>query len=451
MTDLGNWVVNYLANSAWQVPLVFLVATIANRLVLRLGCKAQHSVWVATLILAVVFPAWSASNIRFPIASLAFGHSKHSLLAASPDPQSSVSPAALQLSPMLFNVLLLAYLTSIFLAITFLLWRLRTTLLLGRSTEPAVIPAEAERLWSRSSGAFSMERSRLVFSTRVAGPVTLGWPNSLLIVPPTFFSEWDPDDVVAAVAHECAHIERRDFLLNLIYQVTALPVAFHPVTSLVKSRIAETRELICDEIAAGRVAGPIPYARSLLRIAGSVYARPTAATADAVGMFDANVLEKRIMTLMERKQSLSRKLKCGVLASLTILLGLTCCAAHAFTTTVASQESGLSQTMTGPENSSQKVYRVGGEIKPPKVISSVDPEYPAEARKGRKKVTGTCVLSLVVDETGKPQQVHVTRSLGPAFDANSIEAVKKWQFAPATLKGQPVPVAISVEISFKFY
>ena len=56
--SLMVWMVNYLMNSAWQVPLVLLVAMVAARLVGRLySAAAVHWTWVSALVLATVLPA----------------------------------------------------------------------------------------------------------------------------------------------------------------------------------------------------------------------------------------------------------------------------------------------------------------------------------------------------------------------------------------------------------
>ena len=61
------WMADYLLNSAWQVPVVLLVAIFVARLVARLhSAVASHSTWVAALVSATVLPAcridiWSGS------------------------------------------------------------------------------------------------------------------------------------------------------------------------------------------------------------------------------------------------------------------------------------------------------------------------------------------------------------------------------------------------------
>ena len=94
-------------------------------------------------------------------------------------------------------------------------------------------------------------------------------------------------------------------------------------------------------------------------------------------------------------------------------------------------------------------YRVGGGVSAPKALYAPDPEYSEEARKA--KYQGTVVLWLVVDASGRPQQIRVQRALGMGLDEKAIEAVKQWKFDPARKDGQAVPVMINVEVNFRLY
>ena len=93
------------------------------------------------------------------------------------------------------------------------------------------------------------------------------------------------------------------------------------------------------------------------------------------------------------------------------------------------------------------VYRVGGDVTPPKATYAPDPGYSEEARKA--KLEGTVVLWLVVDANGLPQKIRVQRSLGMGMDEEAIKAVKQWRFEPATKNGHPVPVMINAQVNFK--
>jgi protein TonB len=93
------------------------------------------------------------------------------------------------------------------------------------------------------------------------------------------------------------------------------------------------------------------------------------------------------------------------------------------------------------------VFRVGGGVSAPVVLYKVDPEYSEEARKA--KYSGTVVLQLVVDATGRAQNIRVVRSLGLGLDEKAIEAVNKWKFRPGYRNGQPVAVMATIEVNFR--
>ena len=68
-----------------------------------------------------------------------------------------------------------------------------------------------------------------------------------------------------------------------------------------------------------------------------------------------------------------------------------------------------------------------------------------------QKYQGTVVLSIIVNPQGQPQDIRVVRSVGKGLDEKAVEAVRKWRFEPAKLKGQPVAVQINTEVTFKLY
>jgi TonB family protein len=87
-------------------------------------------------------------------------------------------------------------------------------------------------------------------------------------------------------------------------------------------------------------------------------------------------------------------------------------------------------------------------VKPPVLLNKTEPEYTPEAR--ARKVEGTVALSVEVNREGKAVNVKIIRSLDPGLDANAVEAVKKWQFRPATAEGEPVIVTALIEFNFRF-
>jgi TonB family protein len=101
-------------------------------------------------------------------------------------------------------------------------------------------------------------------------------------------------------------------------------------------------------------------------------------------------------------------------------------------------------------NAGGGVYQVGGGISAPTVIHSVEAEFSDEAR--RAKYQGVCMVSLIVDAQGNPQNIHVARALGMGLDEKAIEAIRQYKFKPAMKDGKTaVPVMITIEVDFRLY
>lgn len=101
-------------------------------------------------------------------------------------------------------------------------------------------------------------------------------------------------------------------------------------------------------------------------------------------------------------------------------------------------------------NAGGGLYQIGGRVSAPVVIHAVEAEFSDEAR--RAKYQGVCLISLIVDAQGNPQNIRVARPLGMGLDEKAIEAIKQYKFKPAMKDGKtPVPVMITIEVDFRLY
>lgn len=93
-------------------------------------------------------------------------------------------------------------------------------------------------------------------------------------------------------------------------------------------------------------------------------------------------------------------------------------------------------------------FRPGAGITLPRVLREVKPAYTADAM--RAKVQGSVWLECIVMPDGSVGDVKVTRSLDPIFglDQEAIKAAKMWRFSPGMRLGEPVPVIITIELTF---
>jgi TonB family protein len=84
----------------------------------------------------------------------------------------------------------------------------------------------------------------------------------------------------------------------------------------------------------------------------------------------------------------------------------------------------------------------------PVPVRSVKPSYTAAAMDAR--IEGKVLLSVVVLEDGNVGEVTVTESLDKEYglDTQAVEAAKQWLFKPGTKDGKPVPVRVTLEMTF---
>lgn len=93
------------------------------------------------------------------------------------------------------------------------------------------------------------------------------------------------------------------------------------------------------------------------------------------------------------------------------------------------------------------VYRPGGSVTAPRVITEVKPTYTTEAL--RLRIQGTVVLELIVTRDGRPSQIRVIRSLDPrGLDEQAMAAASQWRFEPGRLAGSPVDVLVTIMLDF---
>lgn len=89
--------------------------------------------------------------------------------------------------------------------------------------------------------------------------------------------------------------------------------------------------------------------------------------------------------------------------------------------------------------------RVGGQIKEPRKLKDVPPVYPPLAVDARVK--GTVILEAVLQPDGRVGNVRVLRSI-PLLDDAAATAVRQWVYTPTYLDGVPVPVIMTVTVTF---
>ena len=434
-------VLGYLVNSLWQVPLIFMAAWLVTRLLKWAGPRVAHRVWVGAMALEVLLPACrvDVAALWSRVLSLAFGAGPAAGGTARVvrGAGAVVGTSALHLPPHVLAGVIAAYACSLLYFAARLAWGLRQTLLMRRSAVPIALKQ-----------AFAKTGVPVAISSMVAGPSTIGFRRPLLLLTRDFVKSVDEREFDAALAHELAHIERHDYAKNLLYQFFSLPIAWHPVLRLTRARVTETREMVCDAMAAETIDGRESYARSLLRLASLQVAGTQPKTICAIGMFGASHFERRIMNLTEKCADLT-VVQRTLMGALCAALALGACGtALALRVDVAApaQKSG------SDSSANETIYSVGNGVSAPTLIHSVDPEFPKNEKTTEPSgYAGVCILNLVVDQQGGVVQAKIAKGLRPAFDAAAVEAVRQYKFKPSMRNGEPVAVSVTIEVNFRKY
>jgi TonB family protein len=451
MTHLEFITLNYLLNALWQVPLLYLVAALAVRLTKSAGPQIEHRIWVAALFLEAALPACAfAPNLRGIFFALFRNHSGQVTTQTTILNATAVQGHS-HLTAIVTSIALIAYAATLLFVTGRLLYRLHRTRSLRRTLQPVALTGEPLAIWQSCARTFAVHDAQLAASAAIAGPSTIGIRHRIVLLPPALLTDLPREDLAAALAHEFAHMRRRDFAKNLFYEFIALPVAWHPLLWLTRLRIAESREMVCDEIAAHATHGTTRYAHSLLRLAES-FSRPTpAATLHAIGILDANVLERRVMKLTHKRPTAATSRR--IATAVVVVLGAATCAtamslrlevplsailsAHTAVPAHAVIASGAQQP-NGP-------IRISGGVAAGQIVSKVNPVYPPDAK--AQGIQGAVVLRAIIDADGTVQHLDVLS--GPAeLQQSAMDAVKQWVYKPYLLNGEPVSVQTTITINY---
>jgi TonB family protein len=263
----------------------------------------------------------------------------------------------------------------------------------------------------------------------VPAPLVWGWVNPVILLPEEA-SSWSPETVRLALLHELAHVHRLDLWTSLLWMLAKAMYWFHPLVWWLSARAREEQELACDARVLAAGASPTEYAGLLVDIARHVH---SPAVFGCAMVTHPSLLKGRVMHIL---QSRPRSSSAKGLVSLFVSLGLM---AAASIVAIAAPDHP-------PAATDQHVYKIGGDVSSPKVISKLEPEYSQSAKE--KKIQGSVLLGVVIDASGLPKDIQVLRPLDPGLDANAIAAVTQWRFSPGMKAGKPVACEAKIEVNF---
>jgi len=185
-----------------------------------------------------------------------------------------------------------------------------------RSAEPALRAATVR------------ERLPLVYqSPLVASPLTIGILSPRIVLPRAW-STWPDAKLRAVLAHEAAHVRRRDTVVSFAAHLNRCLFWFHPLAWWLERQLAITAEHACDE-AAVRATGQGPeYAQVLVDFAETALRSGGRLSLQGAGIDNAGPLEGRISRILRgdlaRTVSRPRKAAVAIACATAIFLAAAC-------------------------------------------------------------------------------------------------------------------------------
>jgi TonB family protein len=257
-------------------------------------------------------------------------------------------------------------------------------------------------------------------------PMTWGALRPHILLPRSA-EHWPDSRLRVVLAHELAHVQRMDWLIQICVQVVCSLYWFNPLFWVAANRMDRESEQASDDAVLRLGVDARDYATDLLEIARA-FCQPRAGW--GVTMARQSGLEKRFAALLRSKMNReaigSKKVVLVAAAALCVVMPL-----------AAFQVSGVAS----PTNSTVAAPTVDQYTTPPL--------YSDEARSLR--IEGKVILDVLVGVDGKTKELHVVRGLGFGLDQNALVAVRDWHFVPGKRNGSPVeaPLRVDVEFSLK--
>jgi beta-lactamase regulating signal transducer with metallopeptidase domain len=181
---------------------------------------------------------------------------------------------------------------------------------------------------------------RLTSSAALAGPVALSGQE--ICLPPRALRDLDDQSLSAMLAHELAHLERRDpqWRVGMDAAVMLLPV--QPLLRLARTRLAATSELLCDDWAVRATGRPRAFARCLAEVASWITSTPRALPVAAMARPDSDLVSR-----VRRLASGRRERPLSAVAALALTAGLLLPALLAAPVVAAQDGDGLLDRVLG--------------------------------------------------------------------------------------------------------
>lgn len=174
-----------------------------------------------------------------------------------------------------------------------------------------------EMLHALARDAAIRRAPKLTSTVRISSPIALGIRE--ICVPETALTELDLEQQRSMLAHELAHLARRDPLWLALASTIERVFWFQPLNRVARREIATAAEYLCDEWAVRRTGSGVALARCLAQVAEWIQSSPLGVP--VAGMAEErSLLVSRVARLLEGKLPASRSTRTLAAASVVVLI-----------------------------------------------------------------------------------------------------------------------------------
>ena len=312
----------------------------------------------------------------------------------------------------------------------------------------AAILSTAEKVF------FKQNKIRVFTSSKMPFPIAMGVFKPIILIPESLLLKAHDNQLKGILIHELSHIHHKDLLTGILQRFITALYWWNPLSYALSCTYSRAREEVSDTHVLLQNDSK-EYAECLINLAEKTTLWKRLSV--SVGLASPHIpLKDRVKHILSKERIMDTNIKkttIVVMAAAAFLLVLGIAGSRLIfansqpESTIERADYKLleipAQDKKEPEQEQKKSEKK--DIKPPKLVTEVDPVYPDEARKAG--IEGIVVVEATTDETGHVKSVRVLRSV-PMLDQAAIDAVKQWVYEPMVINGEPKGIVFTTTVRF---
>ena len=422
---------------------IFGVGWVVTTAMYRASSASRHAVWAAVCVAALVLPVaqvalpqmnvtwWPQLSSLWPapdVLTTVQGNASVTIASSTADELASSSTAKSPWTPT--RLVLLVWFAGVAIGV----WRFRMARRAATRLTSTTTPLAHAAVQSRAdliAGWLGVSQYDLREGPPDLMPATWGTRHPVVVLP-SVARDWPQARLDPVLVHELAHVQRRDAGWLQLAHVMLAVWWMHPLAWVAARHLRVERERACDDLALAFGSRASEYASELVSLAGECNG-----TEMTLAMARRSQLEGRVMAILNPRVNRDGRTRLATALAAVLVLGIV---------PMASLRAVAAVMPAAPEPSQQQPVRIGGVVKEPIKIKHVAPVYPDIAIQAG--VQGIVIVEAVIGADGSVTDARAIRPVALLSDA-AVDSVLQWKFTPTLLNGEPVPVIMTVTVSFR--